>query len=347
MSLYIDRDYINKISHNLDGFVWKADTANFRCPICGDSQKSQKKKRGGFYPSKEKTHYNMGCFNCGHQSSLCAFLKEFHGGLYQQYLMDAFGFDNNRRWEDKRVQDATTKSVTSKTEQRITDLGLQSVKSLPDGHFCKTYVKMRKIPEDRWDVLFYCEHFQKWVNENIETNKFSNFVDVDARLVIPFYDSNGLPFAFQGRSLDPNVEDRLRYMTICPNKDRILIYGLERIKSYKTFYITEGPIDSLYLPNALSVAGSGLRRVAEIVGSNAVFVYDNEPRSKEILGLMNKTVYNPNNSMVIWPKGFKYKDIGEAIEDGIPLSKVLKILQDNTYKTVLEKKLKFLNWKLI
>ena len=47
MSSYIDTKFINLLSTRLPKFKRKAEYLfNFRCPHCGDSQKSQSKARG-------------------------------------------------------------------------------------------------------------------------------------------------------------------------------------------------------------------------------------------------------------------------------------------------------------
>ena len=53
MSLYIDHKYTNLISSRLSRFARKSrELYNFRCPLCGDSQKNQYKARGYLYNKK-------------------------------------------------------------------------------------------------------------------------------------------------------------------------------------------------------------------------------------------------------------------------------------------------------
>ena len=47
---YIDLDYISKIQPRLQQFKKKRDYLfNFRCPVCGDSKKSNTKARAYLY----------------------------------------------------------------------------------------------------------------------------------------------------------------------------------------------------------------------------------------------------------------------------------------------------------
>ena len=53
MSSYIDLKFINDVSGRLSQFKKKSDYLyNFRCPHCGDSQKSKTKARAYFYRVK-------------------------------------------------------------------------------------------------------------------------------------------------------------------------------------------------------------------------------------------------------------------------------------------------------
>ena len=40
-----------------------------------------------------------------------------------------------------------------------------------------------------------------------------------------------------------------------------LIYNIQNVDKTKTIYVTEGPIDSLFLPNSISVGGSDFKKI--------------------------------------------------------------------------------------
>ena len=71
----VDSKYIGLVSSRLLKFKKvKADLYNFRCPICGDSQKNKSKTRGYLYAVK--ADMNFRCHNCGASMTLSNFLKE-------------------------------------------------------------------------------------------------------------------------------------------------------------------------------------------------------------------------------------------------------------------------------
>ena len=85
----IDSKYIGLVSSRLDRFKKvKANLYNFRCPICGDSQKHKNKARGYIY--QVKTNTNFKCHNCGASLSFNNFLKQIDSTLHKQYIMEKF-----------------------------------------------------------------------------------------------------------------------------------------------------------------------------------------------------------------------------------------------------------------
>jgi hypothetical protein len=76
--------------------------------------------------------------------------------------------------------------------------------------------------------------------------------------------------------------------------------------------------------------------------SNPVWVYDNEPRNKEIVQRINRTI-DTGDSVIIWPSNIMEKDINDMVLAG---HNVMSMLESNTYSG-LEAKIKFNNWKKI
>ena len=85
----VDRKYVNLISSRLQKFKQKnPNLYNFRCPICGDSQKRSNVARGYLYSIKNNANYK--CHNCGASMSFSNFLKTVDLGLHKQFVMEKF-----------------------------------------------------------------------------------------------------------------------------------------------------------------------------------------------------------------------------------------------------------------
>lgn len=319
----IDSKYIGLISSRLQKFKRvKADLYNFRCPICGDSQKNKNRTRGYIYTVKTNTNYK--CHNCGISLSFNNFLKQIDTTLHKQYTLEKFkeGFTGkNFVVEEPKLE--FNKPVFKK------GLGLPKASS---NSIAKEYLEGRKLNPDNF---YYAEKFKKWTNTLKKT--FDNTDYDESRIIIPMYDFEKNLIGFQGRSLQ---KKSVKYITVMLS-DTFKIYGLDKISKDKPVYVVEGPFDSTFIPNSVALCGSD-GDVSCLNGFDTIFVYDNEPRNKEIVEKIEKEI-SKGNKIVIWPNHVNDKDINDMVLSG---HNVMDMLKSNTYSG-LEAKIKFNNWKKI
>ena len=89
MQSYIDLKYVNIISPYLQQFKKKGDFLwNFRCPYCGDSQKSRTKARGFIYRKKNDLFYK--CHNCGVGTTLGKLIELVDSKTYKDYILERY-----------------------------------------------------------------------------------------------------------------------------------------------------------------------------------------------------------------------------------------------------------------
>jgi hypothetical protein len=111
-------------------------------------------------------------------------------------------------------------------------------------------------------------------------------------------------------------------------------------------YIVEGPIDSLFLNNCLASGDSNLALTAKnIKAEKIILIYDNEPRNKEVMKLMQNAIKLEHN-VVIWPDTIKGKDINEMVMNGMTQSELKDIISSNTFEG-LRAQTKFTFWKKV
>ena len=77
------------------------------------------------------------------------------------------------------------------------------------------------------------------------------------------------------------------------------VYGLDKINRDQTVYVTEGPFDSMFLPNSVAMCGADVD--LSVFNLDLVYVYDNEPRNRQIVDRIDKTI-EEGHKVVIWPK---------------------------------------------
>ncbi len=318
MSSYIDLKFINDLSGRLSQFKKKTDYLfNFRCPHCGDSQKSKTKARAYLYRVKNDMFFK--CHNCGQGQNLANFIKFVDPKLYESYLLERY----------KKSAPATPKPefdfkpTKFKDQTPIDDL--KSIKDLPEDHPARLYCDNRKIPEKCFDKLFLSDKFMTLVNE-VKPNTYKVIKD-HPRLIIPFYDTTGKVFAFQGRAFG---KEQPKYLTIKLDENKQKVYGLDKVNFQQPIYITEGPIDSLFIDNCLAAGGADLFLKNKIPNDQITYIFDNEPRNKEIVKRMYKVI-EQNFNVVIWPEDLQLKDVNDIILSGLTKLQLQDIISNNTY----------------
>ena len=275
------------------------------------------------------------CHNCHASTTFYNFLKQVDPKLLEEYSLERYKNSANTNSSEPTFSEAKIQPVFVKK------MDLPSIESLSEEHFAKTYVMGRKIPESMFSNLYYAEDFKAFV-DSIGVEK-DNLMENDRRLVIPFHDKQGNLTGFQGRALG---DSKIRYITIKLMDDVPRLFGLNKINENEKVYVFEGPIDSMFIPNSIAVASSSLESaVGYIDKSKLVLVFDNEPRNKEIVKLMDHAIDNHFN-IVIWPEMIKEKDINEMILAGFDSEELSDIMDKHTHVN-LRAKMEFINWKKV
>jgi len=300
----------------------KNNLFNFRCPICGDSKKNKSKTRGYFYTIKADVNFR--CHNCGASMTFSNFLKEIDTVLHKQYVFERF--KDGKSGRGTVVEEPKFNFQPPEFKQKI------DLPKADSNERAKEYLERRKLnPSD----FYYTSKFKAWTNSHKKT--FDDFNYDEPRIIIPlFYKKSWI--GFQGRSLGPNS---VKYITVIFNENSPKIYGLDNIRTDAPVFVTEGPFDSTFIRNSIAMCGAD-GDVGKWGVSTPVWVYDNEPRSKEITSRISNNITN-GESVVIWPNQIKEKDINDMVLAG---HDVQSIVESNIYNG-LEAKLQFTNWKRI
>ena len=320
----VDSKYIGLISSRLHKFKKvKADLYNFRCPICGDSQKNKNKARGYIYPVKNNTNFK--CHNCGASMSLNNLIKHLDTVLHKQYTLEKFKEGHTgKNFVVEEPKFTFDKPVFKKS------INLPKASTNP---IAKEYLERRKLNPDKF---YYTDKFKWWTNTQKQT--FDTIGRDDPRIIIPLYNEEKQLIGFQGRALDKSPN---KYITIMIQEEAPKIYGLDTIDRKLPIYVVEGPFDSTFVNNSVALCGSD-GDMGYLDGCDIIFVYDNEPRNREIVKRIERCIER-NQRVVIWPSHIIEKDINDMILSG---HNVMDVLKSNTHSG-LEAKIKFNIWKKI
>lgn len=288
---------------------------NMSCPLCGDSTTRRHAARGFIYRKGEQLNYR--CHKCGAGMSVKNFIAAIDSNMHKEMQLDLFQ-------PRPEVNEPIIKERPVFDRSLNPFKGLIAVSDLAETHLCRRYVAGRFIPEHVWSDLFYTDTFYTWSN-TILPGKYKIPKHDEPRLVIPMRNRKGEVTAFQGRSLNGNEP---KYIFVALSKDEPLIYGLDKISLDQIILVFEGPIDAMFVPNAIACGGGDIASdllKLDIPKDKFVIVYDNEPRKivkndkKEIFNPTAKKIekaINTGFSVCIWPE-MQEKDVNDMVKKHI------------------------------
>ena len=334
---YIDTKYISLISHRLRNYTKKGDFLwNFSCPYCGDSQKNRKKARGFIYRVKNDLFYK--CHNCSHGTTVSKLVEYVDPNLHQEYVMERYKEGSNGTPYKGAYKTPEPDFEFKKPVFKTFD-GLKKFSELDENHPAVKFLLDRMLPRGSWNDIYFCPKFFEFTNRYVP-NKFPSLMGDHPRMVIPFRTKDGNIFAFQGRAFGKEPQ---KYITIILDKEHPKIFGIDRVDTSRSFYIVEGPIDSLFIENCVAVAQSDLRLPQ--YKDKAVLVPDNEPRNRQVCKQIEQCIQD-GYSVVLWPQGTEEKDINDMILSGKTSREIQDIIHSNTHKG-LQAQTVFNSWKRI
>jgi hypothetical protein len=330
--------YLQNFTHK-DQYLWNAS-----CPACGDLSKGKQKKRFYIYRPGTANHLNAKCHHCGLSTLFGSFLKTNFPEMYRELVFDNYASTNKKHVPHKNLEEVYLPKRIPIQKEELKDANLDKLKHCKDlkpTHPVAKFLQKRKIPKDKWDLLYYTTKFKEYTNSLIPGKIRS--AEEHPRLIVPYFDNHGKMFAYVGRAFDDREP---RYFTIKLD-DRERIYGLDRLDTkFKKVYAVEGALDSLFIPNCIAVSGSSFDcDTVRMLKSVITLVPDNEPRSREICKLIKKHI-DLGYRVCMLPHSIKTKDINEHICSGLSSEQIVELIDKHTYQGA-EALLHFSHWKQI
>ena len=282
------------LEHLPRGFVRVGDKINIRCPICGDSKKSEKKKRGWIY-LKNASYY---CFNCSRGMSGIKFLEFISGSDFETI---------RKEYTRLFLRSGLSNHLSSHFETPNSEPTIFDVKSIINPEWknpltkdAEEYLAKRKVLEAPFlqNSLYSC------FNSNTKQEY----------ILIPWI-LNGVEAYYQ-------INDFKKYgdiKYIFPKGKQKLLAGLDNIDiSWPYIICVEGFYDSVFVKNAVCV---GTKAITDI---QAKLIKDRYPHHQIVVsfdndkaGLTSMAKLLKNNANVKFFKWFdsntSEKDINEAV----------------------------------
>ena len=83
----------------------------------------------------------------------------------------------------------------------------------------------------------------------------------------------------------------------------------------------------------MAAGGADLFLKNKISNDQITYIFDNEPRNKEIVDRMYKVI-EQNYNLVIWPDDIQLKDVNDMILSGLTKAEISDIIHSNTYSNL-------------
>ena len=321
---WCEQKYINLISCRLRNFKWKqARLANFSCPYCGDSATKKTRARGYFYEKTNKFFYK--CHNCLVSTTFSKFLEFYDNDLYREYCFEEFKTPAKKKDDEINYPKNTIKKVF---DGSIVDRILTRVDKLEESHPAVAYLKSRNVPHEAYSRIHFIEHIKDI--KQLNPKYAEKVTSLEPRILFVSYNNYGHIAGITARAIDNNP---IRYINLSIDDDYPHVFGLERIDKNDLVIVLEGAIDSLFIPNSVAMSCASFIEPFERIGlnkNNAIFVYDNEPRNKDIVRAMRKSI-KAGYKVCIWGEMNSCKDVASMVESGIDASSIKGHLINHSY----------------
>ena len=307
------------------------DRINFRCPLCGDSHRSEKKRRGWILFDKDYPDGQYKCFNCNTSMSFQNFIKTHYPHLYDGLRHDILksAYTNVSFNNDEYVKKAKppTSAISFTKRSPLLKL-LSTVKENFDAY---NYLVKRKIPESFINELYYSHNYVDFLEEN-NLHKSTFKPKEDRRIVIPIF-QNGVLVFLQGRSIEPDAF--LRYMTITIKDGYQKIWGIDKFDRFKTGYAFEGILDACFVKNSLANCGGSFNASDVLaISKNIVYCPDGDIWTNPDVQKTTTKYIKAGGKIFIMPRNVAKigKDINKLIENGYTVDGIQQMIDENTFE---------------
>lgn len=273
---------------------------NAECCVCGEGHSAGRKRRLFYFPD-DRYFY---CFNCSRSWSELNWIHEISKKPVYEILKETKTFHSSKEIQTKIAkQNEVVKAV--------------DVPALPDDAidiFDSNQVTFHKEEKLVKSSVEYAQKRRLFTAVNRPKSIYVSLRDKvhKNRLIIPFYGESGKVESYQSRSLDGDVYPK--YLTKYGEKS---LYGENNIDNNIPYiFIFEGPIDAMFVKNAVAVGGSSMTDkqesfIKKCVDKEIIYVYDNDKNNKEMSKKI-KNLIKQNKKLFVWPKEFKkFKDVNE------------------------------------
>lgn len=314
-------NFINENCENVS-VLRKGSEFHARCPICGDSKKSLKKKR--FHLDYNSGSPMFHCFNCGSSGSFIKLVSILKNQTPEEVKRNLFRF--KRSDIQQRISPPKTKSkeVTKTTHFNFILKDCISLNDKPTGIIdsiaqkkLRKFIKDRNIPKDTKLYISYNGKYQ-------------------GRIIIPIFDDNKNIIYFQARATIKNTPNK--YLNPSFPKQSF-IFNVDKFNKDKYIIVTEGIIDCFNIgPQGTTCFGKEIsedfiEKLLKHTDVGVIIALDNDDEGrKSLFGLLKKQISQKRKvKFFLFPKEYDYIDINSYVSEE-KIDNVYDFVVKNSYR---------------
>lgn len=274
---------------------------NCRCPICGDSQKSNRKARLWLYKDTSSFY----CFNCGANGSLFKLISLVSGKKISSVKRDWLLHCKN---QNRSIGEALSNTELASDDFRV----LQNEPKQKNNSFilppewsdinddCKALLNSRHI----FDAPYLPKNYKFYFD-----NQYN-------RLVIPWKTNNEITY-YQSRALYKKQEPKYIFP---PNTEKPVFFPQSLDPELPYIFVFEGFLDAIYCKNSVVAGGLRLSHSQSEYLENMstdyqiVLFTDNPYKDESSFKFVEKTALTtPKKLFFQWTKDIEAKDLNEYL----------------------------------
>jgi hypothetical protein len=158
-------------------------------------------------------------------------------------------YAKNTRLKFTRKNSRTTGYAKKNVKQpSFTNLGTR-LDLLNADHKAVKYVQSRQIPKEKYSNFYYSPDFSKIMADFDRTGH--------RKPDSSYRSTTRWASLLEYKDEQSMTQKAIRYITLKKEGQERLWYNLDKIDPRSTVYVTEGPIDSMFIPNCTAMQGAG------------------------------------------------------------------------------------------
>jgi hypothetical protein len=270
-------------------------------------------------------------------TNLSNLVKHIDSKVHDDYILERYKEGHTATGRGGHVENPKFDIPKPVFKQKGIFENVKSFREIGKKHPAYRFIEDRRIPNDT--DIFLCNQFYSWTNELVP-NKFPTLEGDHPRMVIPFRDSNGDIFAYQGRAFGKKNQSTLLSVLMRVYLKYLDLIGWTLLGIFLSW-------KALLIVFLYQTVLRWLKVICVYLNTKtkAVLVPDNEPRNKEVIKQIEKAI-DESYRVVVWPDYVRQKDINDMILSGMDAAEIMDIIHNNTLQG-LSAKVALQTWKKI